>query len=387
MRSLDELQSVISARSYRIAKEALPQIAKNGKPATPFYYHHYYGECETADDRKTREEYERQTETRIVSWDEIIKMVEEYILAIFSDKDDAGIEKLLSQAKEAKNCEDFFRKIGTILTTMLTVHKTRSELEQVSESNTTLKAFTSNIIDEMHSASEKIEKGIKTRKVEQHFGKDIQSGIEDTIDKGKELEEHYLRKELELEKLLELQRKDFEHSLEELQLRLKETEKISYTDPLTGAFNRRAFDEKIAELFENARAKNEVCGFAMIDIDHFKKINDTYGHQVGDQILKAMAKIAMENSKHADFLARYGGEEFALILPHTTYGDAMTVADNIRKHVEDAEFTVRGKPVKITVSLGVSEVLHHKVKDVATLIEIADKALYKAKSTGRNKVC
>ncbi len=387
MRSLDELHDLLEARSYRLAKEALPNIAKSKKPATPFNYHHYYRECETEDDRKVREEYERQTRTRIVSWDEIIRHVEAYILSIFSDKDDVGVEKLLSQAKNAKNCEDFFKKVGTILTTMLTVHQTRSELEQVSENNTSLKQFTTGMIAEMNNATKKIESGIKQKKVEQHFGHNIQEDLAETIDKGKELEEHYLKKEMELEKLLELQRKDFEHSLEELQQRLIESEKVSYTDPLTGAFNRRAYDEKIVEFVEDALKKGDACSFAMIDIDHFKKINDTYGHQVGDQVLKAMANIAMDNIKHADFLARYGGEEFALILPKTTYANAKGLVEAIRQCIEDAEFTIRGNPVKITASFGLAEVLTHKVKKPEDLVAIADKALYKAKSTGRNKVC
>ena len=116
----------------------------------------------------------------------------------------------------------------------------------------------------------------------------------------------------------------------------------------------------------------------MMDIDHFKKVNDTYGHEFGDYVLKEFANVVKQNIRNSDIFARIGGEEFILILPHTSYESALKVAEKLRKAIEKHDF--KGK--KITASFGVSEF----EGDLQMAIEIADEALYEAKRNGRNQV-
>jgi diguanylate cyclase (GGDEF)-like protein len=157
---------------------------------------------------------------------------------------------------------------------------------------------------------------------------------------------------------------------------------LSLTDALTGLRNRRYFDLSLKN--EIDRSQRFVRGLAIIilDIDHFKNYNDTFGHLAGDEALKVVAQSLKDNRRKADVVARIGGEEFAVILPETDLAGALDVADKLRISV--ANHTVLQRP--ITVSLGVSE-LQDKASTFELLIEQADKALYEAKRSGRNRVC
>jgi diguanylate cyclase (GGDEF)-like protein len=123
----------------------------------------------------------------------------------------------------------------------------------------------------------------------------------------------------------------------------------------------------------------------MLDIDHFKHFNDTYGHQVGDEVLKAVANTVSRNVRSTDAVSRYGGEEIAIILPHTSLDGAGFVAEKIRRSIEELELPVEGKTVGITVSIGVSA-FPDCASEQSLLIQEADGALYKAKENGRNQV-
>ena len=122
----------------------------------------------------------------------------------------------------------------------------------------------------------------------------------------------------------------------------------------------------------------------MIDIDHFKKLNDTYGHIVGDKALVDVSKELKKNLRKIDFVARYGGEEFAVILPSTAIKDAIIVIEKIRQEIFDTDFLVKDKSVEITVSGGVKEFCDGDT--IAKVMEKADEALYLAKNSGRNQV-
>lgn len=159
------------------------------------------------------------------------------------------------------------------------------------------------------------------------------------------------------------------------------------TDELTGLFNRRSFDRRLAEeLLRSKRYEHDFC-LMIIDIDLFKRINDTYGHQEGDKVLQEMADRLRENVRVTDAVFRYGGEELAVILPETDLGAAMEQAKRINKAIGDRAFTLnRGQSVEsITVSIGVAA-YPDNASGVQTLIHAADAALYKAKNTGRNRV-
>ncbi|EIV9517549.1 GGDEF domain-containing protein [Vibrio metschnikovii] len=169
-------------------------------------------------------------------------------------------------------------------------------------------------------------------------------------------------------------------------------EKSSQTDPLTGVANRRYFDSKLkSEASRSARSSSD-CALILLDIDHFKRINDTFGHPTGDRVICALADLCVNQSREIDLVARLGGEEFAVILPDTNITDAKNLAERIRKHVEDISVTGdAGEIVKWTISLGVSSLPESRSSRYTTeivmemFIKKADNALYEAKKKGRNQ--
>ena len=163
----------------------------------------------------------------------------------------------------------------------------------------------------------------------------------------------------------------------------KSMDRLMRTDQLTNIDTRRILLEKIDN--ENIRFSRYQRPYSiiMIDIDHFKTINDTYGHLAGDEVLKNLTNLIKSNIRTADTFGRYGGEEFIIMLPETRLDEAVCVAENLRKAVENAELC---KSQKVTISLGVAEVFID-VKNIEELIDLADKNLYRAKDSGRNRVC
>lgn len=167
------------------------------------------------------------------------------------------------------------------------------------------------------------------------------------------------------------------------------------TDPLTGVYNRRFLESKIdAELERMAAVKGdrktdplEELSVLMSDIDNFKKINDTYGHQFGDDVLKTVSFSMKECTRRDDIVARYGGEEFCVVLYHTSKEAALQIAEKIRKNVESKEFNYVNQMARFTISIGLSSVRTDQLFSSRALLRAADKALYKAKKTGKNKVC
>lgn len=164
-------------------------------------------------------------------------------------------------------------------------------------------------------------------------------------------------------------------------INLQET---SQRDGLTGLYNRHYFDEQISSEVACARRFERPLSLLLIDVDFFKKINDTYGHQGGDQVLRIVAFKLLKMLRPSDTLARYGGEEFALILPHLDKQESITVAERLRRIIEKEIILVDEKEIKITVSIGVSAFA--KGDSPAQLIKDADGALYLAKREGRNRV-
>ncbi|GAB4482767.1 MAG: hypothetical protein OHK006_01910 [Thermodesulfovibrionales bacterium] len=163
-----------------------------------------------------------------------------------------------------------------------------------------------------------------------------------------------------------------------------EIERMATTDGLTGLFNHRSFQEKLTEEIRRMKRYNEPVSLLLTDIDHFKKVNDTYGHPAGDQVLRGVARMIREAIRDIDIPARYGGEEFAVILPKTVDRDARVIAERIRRMVMDSTFTADGKTLKVTISIGVASApADADAKE--DLIENTDKALYHAKHNGRNQ--
>ena len=168
---------------------------------------------------------------------------------------------------------------------------------------------------------------------------------------------------------------------------LIDREKHANIDAMTGLSNRRGLEQGFNRIWERCLSKGEQTCIIMADIDHFKKINDRYGHLVGDRVLVLVAQLLRETMRTIDKVARYGGEEFAIMLPDTDLQEATAIAERARAVISNAAITVAESDslVSVTLSLGVAQMSGGEALD--TLMAKADKALYQAKKLGRNRVC
>ncbi len=162
------------------------------------------------------------------------------------------------------------------------------------------------------------------------------------------------------------------------------------TDPLIGIYNRRHFNQKLTEEILRAHRYNFQLSMLLLDIDHFKNVNDTYGHYIGDLVLKSLGHLLLKNVRETDIVARYGGEEIVVITPHTSVSAAADLAERLRQAVETSIMMPTDEQedrqaVTITVSIGVAG-LDRQIINNQSLIERTDKALYRAKQGGRNRV-
>ncbi|MTJ12671.1 diguanylate cyclase [Anabaena sp. UHCC 0187] len=173
--------------------------------------------------------------------------------------------------------------------------------------------------------------------------------------------------------------------LEEQKELVKSLEKLANTDSLTGVWNRRYLLNIAEQETQRSRRYNRPLSVLMIDIDHFKNVNDTYGHAIGDEVLIIMTETVMKYLRNIDVLGRFGGEEFVALLPETDSQAAVITAERIRVNIEEIKIPIDDKLVSITVSIGVGSYQKGDT-DIDVLIQRADKALYQAKNQGRNRV-
>ncbi|MDA1080275.1 MAG: diguanylate cyclase [Gemmatimonadetes bacterium] len=164
-------------------------------------------------------------------------------------------------------------------------------------------------------------------------------------------------------------------------------EVLAHTDPLTQALNRRALTVRLVSEMDRARRYNADLSMLMVDLDHFKSVNDTHGHLVGDDVLREVAHLLQESVRSVDFVARYGGEEFVVVLPETEAPGAVKFAERMRERIAATAFVSDRGSVRITASIGVASYPLGDVHTVDDLFARADEALYRAKSGGRNLVC
>jgi diguanylate cyclase (GGDEF)-like protein len=167
----------------------------------------------------------------------------------------------------------------------------------------------------------------------------------------------------------------------------KELEEISITDSLTQAFNHQFFMDRIKQEAKRANRYGTRVSLLMIDIDFFKRVNDTHGHRGGDAALAGAAQVVRQNLRETDLFARYGGEEFCVIALAIEHAEALALAERLRQCIADAEFPFDDRRLKITISIGVSTWTPALGEDFEKLIRMSDAALYKAKDQGRNRVC
>lgn len=169
--------------------------------------------------------------------------------------------------------------------------------------------------------------------------------------------------------------------------RLSSVKTMAIYDTLTGLYNRRYLEERLMAETQKAFYGGASLSLVMVDIDHFKKVNDTFGHTTGDLVLKEIASLLKNSTRKKDTVARYGGEEFVLILPEAGLEVTVAIAERIRRQVEQTPFEVGQTQLNLTVSLGISSFPSHHARSKEDLIQMADQALYDAKRGGRNRVC
>lgn len=163
------------------------------------------------------------------------------------------------------------------------------------------------------------------------------------------------------------------------------TRHLSLTDPLTGLYNRRHLDNNLEREFLRAKRYENDLSIAVIDIDFFKKVNDTHGHLCGDYVLKEVSYMILDTLRKTDMVFRYGGEEFVAILTETPLEKAVIPLERLREKVENYPFSFGGKELKVTISIGVSS-SEKEFANAGDFLDSADKALYNAKNNGRNRV-
>jgi diguanylate cyclase (GGDEF)-like protein len=210
--------------------------------------------------------------------------------------------------------------------------------------------------------------------------------ISESIDDKRKSDE---RRAIEADvKIVELQNnlKSYEKELLQIRKRSEVLEKEVLLDELTKISNRRSYDLHIKECLREYKRTSERFSLILIDIDHFKKINDNYGHKAGDKCLKEIAQRIKSTLRKSDFLARYGGEELIAILHGSDSRSAQNVAEKIRRRIENTRFYYHDETIPVTVSLGVTEVMPSDTEPEAPFIRV-DEAMYRAKKGGRNKVC
>ena len=162
--------------------------------------------------------------------------------------------------------------------------------------------------------------------------------------------------------------------------------KLSVIDSLTHVYNRRYFQHRLRDEFERGRRYDREFCCMIIDVDHFKEVNDTKGHLVGDKVLKTIAAVLRNNIRAADILCRYGGDEFGLLLPETNFQGAYVTAERVRSTVEKTNLNTEEDPVMISLSIGISSLVEGGALGMDELVTQADVALYQAKKSGRNQI-
>ncbi|MDD3475497.1 MAG: sensor domain-containing diguanylate cyclase [Sulfurimonas sp.] len=174
-----------------------------------------------------------------------------------------------------------------------------------------------------------------------------------------------------------------EERIKQLELRL-----LASTDPMTKLYNRRYFTEISDKILHLSRREKQELSILMLDIDKFKVVNDTYGHQFGDEVLIALSRLLVEHQRKSDIVCRYGGEEFVILLPNTSLSDAANIAEKLRKLIESLSMKAPSNDnFKFTVSFGVANVDIENEQDIKFALKRSDDALYVAKKSGRNRVC
>lgn len=315
-----------------------------------------------------------------------------------------AIKAALALAADEEELEQILGQIADLVTTM----RTRAQTERA-EVETFLKQLTQNLREldmslqgavaahretvedgraldaEVQVQVQGIEDSVRWAQNLDHLKQTVQERV-DTIRRHMEVfrsneDERIERAEAEVRKL-NARLRNLEEESAALRERIRDERNQALLDPLTEVPNRLAYNERIAQEYARWKRYRSPLVFTVWDVDNFKRINDTYGHQAGDKVLKVVAKVLSSQVREADFVARYGGEEFVILLPETDLTQARVVTEKIRAAVEACEFHYRGERVLITISCGMAQFREQDEADA--VFARADAAMYRAKAAGRN---
>ncbi|MBI5665842.1 MAG: diguanylate cyclase [Nitrospirae bacterium] len=348
-----------------------------------------------------------------VSGSNLLKNIADTVLSRFSELTPSSITSQLINLKDHLNDEDILKDTTEWLDS--TVKIIKKYFDSISRRNEELEEFMRQTMKhleetELHMSSElsshqkkfsedrdfenALSVNMNMIKHDIHTGNDIQSikkavlGKIDNINRGIEK-----KREQDLDRLRETERtlqamgtriNDIKKEADEIKKRAAEIESESLRDNLTGLSNRKAYDQKIIETLADLGRYGVPSSLLICDIDDFKKINDTYGHKVGDQALKKLASLLKEKLRVNDFISRYGGEEFAIILSHTDLTGAVKAGEGMLSYINKSAFSYKGNRIALTISIGIS--VFKQSDDTGTVFERADSALYLAKRRGKNNV-
>ncbi len=274
-----------------------------------------------------------------------------------------------------------------IVDTMRYLHETEehviSEVNSIQETYSENKEFAQNLSMNMERISQDFDK-VKDLKTLKKEVMGTIGNINKCIDEKNELDMQRLKDKEKKLKSLGSRINDITKEADEIKKKAEKLEQESLLDKLTGVNNRKAYDDRVTETIAGLNSNNAPSSLMLCDIDCFKKINDTYGHKVGDLALKKFAALLSEKLRATDFVARYGGEEFVVILPDIPLDKANVAGENVRANIYKSIFSYKENQILITVSIGISE--FRKDDTASSVFERADRALYLAKHSGRNVV-
>lgn len=329
-------------RSTELSKEALERVKRDGLIPAPHNYELWYVFYANLNPDLKKEITERLKTTAKLSESDCVMLYDKYL----SDK----------------RHQEMFQRAGD------QIHST---LQDVSGLMNNVRAATTEYSGTLEGVTTKLTSA-KTPEDLQHIMKSVVADTTKMMEQNRKLEE-------QLDKS--------SRAMDELKKDLDRVRREAMTDGLTGLANRKSFDEQIGRLTEEAAKDGKTFTLLLADIDHFKSFNDNFGHQVGDQVLRLVARTLVDGVKGRDIAARYGGEEFAIILPDTNIEAGIHVGDALRRALANKDVVNRstGEQLsKITMSVGVAQ--YYSGESIESLIERADAALYTAKHNGRNQV-
>jgi len=239
------------------------------------------------------------------------------------------------------------------------------------------------ITGEMKALGDTVEAGADLGTIRRQLRSRLDS-IGRHLQEFREREEERARQARERTDQMRARMEELEREARKLHASLADEKRLSLLDSLTRIPNRLAYEQRMEDELDRWRRFNQPTCIAACDIDHFKRINDSYGHRAGDKVLQVVAECFATSVRSTDFVARYGGEEFVFILPGSTPDDGMKLMNRIREKVAEIGFHFRGSPVSVTISCGLAVLRTEDGADDA--FDRADKAMYAAKDAGRNRV-